>query len=147
MKLKNRIYEQSGHQNKQHCTPHGNAHSTHIHNIPVQAHKPLQMIKSLTATGWSKQETLMAIYKAVMRPALEFALLLLLLAPLLHRKNGGRVQQLFLRTPAVPKISAYSWWNCQATHNRLQIEINYYPDSLLFVSAGFLSRVSSQRLN
>ena len=46
-----------------------------------------------------------------------------------------------------PKISAYSWWNCQATHNRLQIEINYYPDSLLFVSAGFLPRVSSQRLN
>ena len=48
---------------------------------------------------------------------------------------------------SVPKISAYSWWNCQATHNRLQIEINYYPDSLLFVSAGFLPRVSSQRLN
>ena len=47
----------------------------------------------------------------------------------------------------VPKISAYSWWNCQATHNRLQIEINYYPDSLLFISAGFLHRVSSQRLN
>ena len=47
----------------------------------------------------------------------------------------------------VPKISAYSWWNCQATHNRLQIEINYYPDSLLFVSAGFLPRASSQRLN
>ena len=47
----------------------------------------------------------------------------------------------------VPKISAYSWWNCQATHNHLQIEINYYPDSLLFVSAGFLPRVSSQRLN
>ena len=45
------------------------------------------------------------------------------------------------------KISAYSWWNCQATHNRLQIEINYYPDSLLFISAGFLPRVSSQRLN
>ena len=48
---------------------------------------------------------------------------------------------------AVPMISAYSWWNCQATHNRLQIEINYFPDSLLFVSAGFLPRVSSQRLN
>ena len=47
----------------------------------------------------------------------------------------------------VPKISAYSCWNCQATHNRLQIEITYYPDSLLFVLAGFLPRVSSQRLN
>ena len=52
-------------------------------------------------------------------------------------------------TPLIPgpKISAYSWWNCQATHNRLPIEINYYPDSLLFISAGFLPRVSSQRLN
>ena len=49
-------------------------YSTHIHNISVQAHKPLQIIKALTATGWSKQkETLMATYKAVMRPALEYA--------------------------------------------------------------------------
>ena len=46
-------------------------YSTHIQNISVQAHKPLQMIKALTATGWGKQkETLMATYKAVMRPAL-----------------------------------------------------------------------------
>ena len=49
-------------------------YNTHIHNISVQAHKPPQMIKALTATGWGKQkETLMAIYKAVMRPALEYA--------------------------------------------------------------------------
>ena len=48
--------------------------STHIHNISVQAHKPLQMIKGFTATGWGKQkETLMATYKAVMRLALEHA--------------------------------------------------------------------------
>ena len=48
-------------------------YSTHIHNISVQAHKPLQIIKSLTATGWGKQkETLMATYKAVMRPALGY---------------------------------------------------------------------------
>ena len=26
-------------------------YSTHIHNISVQVHKPLQMIKALTATG------------------------------------------------------------------------------------------------
>ena len=46
-------------------------YSTHIHYIPVQAHTPLHMIKTLTATGWGKQkETLMATYKAVMRPAL-----------------------------------------------------------------------------
>ena len=32
------------------------------------------MIKTLTATGWGKQkETLMATYKAVMRPALEYS--------------------------------------------------------------------------
>ena len=49
-------------------------YSIHIHNISVQAHKPLQIIKALTATGWGKQkETLMATYKAVMRPALEYA--------------------------------------------------------------------------
>ena len=49
-------------------------YSTHIHNISVQAHKHLQIIKALTATGWGKQkETLMATYKAVMRPPLEYA--------------------------------------------------------------------------
>ena len=29
---------------------------TYIHNISVQAHKPLQIIKTLTATGWGKQK-------------------------------------------------------------------------------------------
>ena len=49
-------------------------YSTHIHNNSVQAHKPLQIIKALTATGWGKQkETLMATYKAVMIPGLEYA--------------------------------------------------------------------------
>ena len=49
-------------------------YSTHIHNITVQAHKSLQMIKALTTTGWGNlKETLMATYKAVMRPALEYA--------------------------------------------------------------------------
>ena len=48
--------------------------NTHIHNISVQAHKPLQIINALTATWWGKQkETLMATYKAVMRSALEYA--------------------------------------------------------------------------
>ena len=48
--------------------------STHIHNISVQAHTPLQIINALTATGWGKQKgTFMATYKAVMRPALEYA--------------------------------------------------------------------------
>ena len=31
-------------------------YSTHIHNISVQAHKPLQIIKALTSTGWGKQK-------------------------------------------------------------------------------------------
>ena len=49
-------------------------YSTHIHNISVLAHKPLHIIKALTVTGFGKQkETLMATYKAVMRPALEYA--------------------------------------------------------------------------
>ena len=49
-------------------------YSTQIHNISVQAHIPLQIINALTAIGWGKQkETLMATYKAVMRPALEYA--------------------------------------------------------------------------
>ena len=49
-------------------------YSTHIHNISVQAHKPLQMIKALIATGWGKQKKRrMATYKTVMRPALEYA--------------------------------------------------------------------------
>ena len=46
-------------------------YSTHIYNISLQTHTPLHIIKTLTAIGWGKQkETLMATYKAVMRPAL-----------------------------------------------------------------------------
>ena len=49
-------------------------YNSHIHIISVQAYKPLQMIKALTATEWGKQkETPMITYKAVMRPALEYA--------------------------------------------------------------------------
>ena len=29
-------------------------YTTHIHNISVQAHGPLLMIKALTTTGWGK---------------------------------------------------------------------------------------------
>ena len=47
--------------------------SSHIHNISVQAHKPLQMIEALTVTGWGKQKETLLAYKAVMRPALEYA--------------------------------------------------------------------------
>ena len=41
-------------------------YSTHIHNISVETHKPLQIIKALPATGWGKQkEALMATYKGL----------------------------------------------------------------------------------
>ena len=49
-------------------------YNTHIHTISAHVHKPLQIIKVLTATGWGKQkEKLMVTYKVVMRPALEYA--------------------------------------------------------------------------
>ena len=49
-------------------------YSTHVHGISVQAHRLLQVMGALTATGWGKRrETLMATYNAVMRPALEYA--------------------------------------------------------------------------
>ena len=74
-------------ENRRRCTTHGNApkgtgsylrpktHILHqVHNISVHAHTPLQIMKPLTATGWGKQkETLMATYKAVMRPDLMYA--------------------------------------------------------------------------
>ena len=42
-------------------------YSTHIHNISVQEHKPLIMIKTLTATGWGKQKkTLVVTFQAIM---------------------------------------------------------------------------------
>ena len=49
-------------------------YNTHVHNMSEQAHKPLHMIKALTATEWGKQkETFMTTYKAVVRPSLEYA--------------------------------------------------------------------------
>ena len=33
-------------------------YSTHIHNISVQAHKPLQILEALATTGWVKQNGL-----------------------------------------------------------------------------------------
>ena len=45
-----------------------------IQNIATHAHKSLQVIKALTGTTWSKQKKmLVATYKAVMRPTLEYA--------------------------------------------------------------------------
>ena len=49
-------------------------YNAHIQNIATHAQKPLQVIKALTGTTWGKQkETLVATYKAVMRPTLEYA--------------------------------------------------------------------------
>ena len=48
-------------------------YNAHIQNIATHAQKPLQVIKALTGTTWGKQkETLVATYKAVMRPTLEY---------------------------------------------------------------------------
>ena len=48
-------------------------YSRHIHNISVHAHKSLQIIKALTATGWGKQKkTLIFTYKLIMRSALKY---------------------------------------------------------------------------
>ena len=82
-----RIYEQSGPKIHNKALPMAThpmvmglsldpklTYSTHIHTISVYTHKPLQIIKTLTATGWAKQKKkLMATYKAVMRPAQEYA--------------------------------------------------------------------------
>ena len=46
----------------------------------------------------------------------------------------------------VPNISAYTWCNRQATMTPANRD-HLYPDSLLFVSAGFLTWVRLQRLN
>ena len=49
-------------------------YNAYIQNIATHAQKPLQVIKALTGTTWGKQkETLVATYKAVMRPTLEYA--------------------------------------------------------------------------
>ena len=79
-------------------------YSTHIHHISVQAHKSLQMIKALTATGWGNQkETLMSTYKAVMRPGLEYACCFL---PTPMTLAGGRSPMfpLVVHQPASPSI-------------------------------------------
>ena len=43
-------------------------YSTYIHNISVQAHKPLQMIKALTATGWGKQKEALEYASSIWSP-------------------------------------------------------------------------------
>ena len=81
-----RIYEQSGPKHTQQFTTHGNApkgsgsylrpktYIQHTHPQHLSTHTQISTNhKTLTATGWGKQETLMATYNAVMRPALEYA--------------------------------------------------------------------------
>ena len=53
----------------------------------------------------------------------------------------GRVQR--VRRRSISSDLLISSCMIPATHNRLQFEITYYPDSLLFISAGFLPRISS----
>ena len=120
--------------NKQHCTTIGNApkgsgpylrskltYCTHIHNISVQAHNPLQMIKALRATGWSKQkETLMATYKAVMRPAVEYANFIWSPLALTNCKscsieNSHRIHTRHKHTTAA--MTKHSYFQCTSTYS------------------------------
>ena len=49
-------------------------YNAHIQNIATHAQIPPQVIKAFICTTWGKQkETLVATYKAVMRPTLEYA--------------------------------------------------------------------------
>ena len=49
-------------------------YNAHIQNIATHTQKPLQVIKALTGTTWGKQKkALVATYKAVTRPTLEYA--------------------------------------------------------------------------
>ena len=101
---------ESGPQNKQRCTTHGNApkcstldskltYSTHIHDISVQAHKPLQMIKALMVT-----------YKAVIRPALEHTSSIW--TPLASSTNINKLQ--------VMQNSALRTATCHIMHTNIQ---------------------------
>ena len=76
-------------------------YSTHIHNISVRAHNPLQMLKALTTAGWGKQkEQLMVTYKAVVRPALEYASYILSLIAYSTSINKLQVMQNVALRPA-----------------------------------------------
>ena len=99
-------------------------YSTHIHNISIQAHKPLQMIKTLTATGWGKpKEALMATYRAVMRPALPYG-------RLLHHRPA-------LTTTSHAECSIE---NCHRMHTKTQIynicmtKHSYFPYTSTYIS-------------
>ena len=77
---------------------------THIHNISVQTHKPLQMIKALTTTGWGKQkDMLMATYNAVMRPALE---------------NASSIWAPLASSTSINKLQVMQHWDYHRMHTR-----------------------------
>ena len=93
-------------------------YSTHIHNISVQAHKPLQMIK---ATGWGKQkETLMAAYKAVMRPALGYASSIW--SPLAFSNSINKLQVMqnaaLITATGCTQNTTSAWRNSHTSHTR-----------------------------
>ena len=95
-------------------------YSTHIHNISVHAHKPLQIIKALTATAWGKhKETLMTTYKEFMRPALDYATSIW--SPLACSTIINKLQVMYnwtLRTDT---------WCTQDTYNTCMTKHPYFP--------------------
>ena len=78
------------------------AYNTHI---LVHTHNLLQIMKSLTAREWGKQkETLMAIYKAVMIPPLEYACCCCIPTPMTLANGGSPIFPLVVHQPAFPSI-------------------------------------------
>ena len=103
-------------------------YSIHIHNISV--HKPLQMINALTATAWGKQkDTVMATYKAVMRPALEYASSIW--SPLASSTSINKLQ--VMRNAALRTTTG-----CTQTYNICMVNHSYFS---------FTSTYSSRRHN
>ena len=102
-------------------------YTTHIHIFSVDTHKPLQIIKALTATGCGKQkESFMAIYTAVMRPALEYAYYIWLLLhprPALTNYKSCRRQQdchmMHTRHNHTPSFSNHAYTKCDTNSHPL----------------------------
>ena len=111
--------KQTGPNNNQQSITHGNAPlgsgsylgpKTHIqHSHPHYRNTcthSLQIIKTLTVTGWGKQkETLMATYKTVMRPALEYACCCCSPSETYGRKWGDSHLQIFTELPVPPQAA------------------------------------------
>ena len=100
---------------------------THIHNISVHAHTPLQIKNH--RTGWGKRkEILIDTYKAVMRPALEYVSFIW--SPLSSSTCLNKLkvmQNAALRTLRTHKTEAYNI--CMTKHSYLPYASTYSSTS------------------